>query len=130
MQGSSIRPLLEGSTPDDWQDAVYYRYWMHQAHHNVAAHYGIRTKTHKLIYYYADPLDQPGTESVARTGSSSSAPVLDLEPEWELFDLEKDPLEMNNVYRRPEYASVAKELTAKLHEMQARVGDSRHWSDQ
>ncbi|MCB0109782.1 MAG: sulfatase, partial [Caldilineaceae bacterium] len=43
MQGRSFRPLLQGTTPTDWREAMYYRYWMHKAHHNVYAHYGIRT---------------------------------------------------------------------------------------
>ena len=44
MQGRSARPLLTGKpAPADWPDAAYYRYWMHMAHHEVPAHYGIRT---------------------------------------------------------------------------------------
>ena len=57
-QGHSFTPLLEGETPDDWQTSMYYRYWMHKAHHNVYAHYGVRTHQHKLIYYYSDALGQ------------------------------------------------------------------------
>ena len=130
MQGNTIRTLLEGETPAKWQDAVYYRYWMHRAHHNVAAHYGIRTKTHKLIYYYADPMDQPGTDQgFAGAGRADQSATLDLEPEWELFDLGKDPLEMNSVYNDPEYAEVVRDLTAKLHELQSAVGDERHHTD-
>ncbi len=125
MQGNSIRPLLEGSTPEGWQDAIYYRYWMHRAHHNVAAHYGVRTKSRKLIYYYADPMGQPGTEQSA----GPNAPSLDLEPEWELFDLEKDPAEMNNVYGDPAYSDDVRELTKKLHDLQTTFGDERHPTD-
>ncbi|MGC9348844.1 MAG: sulfatase family protein, partial [Anaerolineae bacterium] len=33
MQGRSFRPLLHGETPADWRQAMYYRYWMHKAHH-------------------------------------------------------------------------------------------------
>ena len=111
FQGRSIRPLLQKQTPEDWRKAMYYRYWMHLSHHNVYAHYGLRTHRYKLIYYYADALDQPGAVDDPR------------EPEWELFDLEIDPLEMNSVYHDPEYADLVEELTAKLHEMQAEVGD-------
>jgi arylsulfatase A-like enzyme len=56
MQGESILPLMEGNTPDSWRKAVYYRYWQHLLHRDVTAHYGIRTKTHKLIYFYGQPL--------------------------------------------------------------------------
>ena len=35
VQGSSGRGILEGSTPDDWQKSLYYRYWMHTIGHKV-----------------------------------------------------------------------------------------------
>ena len=89
MQGRSIRPLVEGRPPSDWRRSMYYRYWMHLAHFNIPAHYGIRTERHKLIYYYGEALGSAGAidESTA--------------PEWELFDLENDPKEMQNVYHEP-----------------------------
>ena len=117
MQGRSIRPLLEGQTPEDWRTGMYYRYWMHKAHHNVYAHYGIRTLDYKLIYYYNDALGQEG--SIDET----------YEPEWELFDLRRDPNELNNVYADPEYADVVKELTDELHRLQAEVKDERYPKD-
>lgn len=52
MQGRSLRPLFEGRTLDDWRTSMYYRYWMHRPHFNVAAHYGVRTQRYKLIFYY------------------------------------------------------------------------------
>jgi hypothetical protein len=62
MQGTFVRPTARGrASPDDWQESMYYRYWMHDdGIHRVPAHYGVRTRTHKLICYYNDPLDQPG----------------------------------------------------------------------
>jgi arylsulfatase A-like enzyme len=117
MQGSSFRPLLHGETPEDWREAMYYRYWMHKAHHNVYAHYGLRTKTHKLIYYYSDALGQAG--AIDET----------YDPEWELFDLEADPYELNNVVDDPAYAGTVKELKDTLHQIQAEVGDERYYKD-
>ena len=118
MQGRSFLPLLLGRTPADWRQGMYYRYWMHgDGSHNVYAHYGIRTRRHKLIYYYADGLGQPGTGTETHP------------PEWELFDLEKDPRELNNVYDDPAYAGVAAELTRELHRLQAEVGDTRYVLD-
>jgi len=117
FQGRSIRPLLNGQTPEDWRQSMYYRYWMHKAHHNVYAHYGIRTHKHKLIYYYSDALGQPGT--IDET----------YEPEWELFDLEKDPCELNSVYNDPAYSNVVAHLTKELHRLQSEVGDARYEKD-
>lgn len=103
MQGRSLRPIFEGETPDDWRESMYYRYWMHLSHHHVPAHYGIRTHRYKLIYYYGEALGTSGSVNQST------------EPEWELFDLEKDPNEMCSVYDDPEYADVVKELTAELY---------------
>lgn len=116
MQGHSIRPLLQQNTPDDWRTGMYYRYWMHKAHHNVYAHYGVRTERYKLIYYYSDALGQAGAIDES------------YEPEWELFDLEKDPYEMNSVYHDPNYETVVKELTAELGRLQQEVSDSPYVS--
>ena len=96
---------------------MYYRYWMHKAHHNVYAHYGLRTHRYKLIYYYADALGQEGAIDESH------------EPEWELFDLENDPYELNSVYHDPAYAGIVRELTDQLHRMQAEVGDERYFKD-
>ncbi|MEN6404358.1 MAG: sulfatase/phosphatase domain-containing protein, partial [Armatimonadia bacterium] len=103
MDGRSIRPLWQGQTPDDWRQDFYYRYFMHcDGSHGVYAHYGLRSQRYKLIYYY-EPL--PGPQ------------------EWELFDLEKDPLELNNVYGQPEYAGVVNELEGRLKTLRKDVGD-------
>ncbi len=112
FQGYSIRPLFTDKVPEDWQQSMYYRYWMHLAHHYVSAHYGVRTKGYKLIYYYGEAMGQPCTIDESK------------EPEWELFDLKKDPKEMRNVYADPEYEGIVKQLKDELHELQCKVGDS------
>ena len=117
FQGRSFRALLHGETPADWRQTMYYRYWMHKAHHNVYAHYGIRTKRHKLIYYYSDALGQSG--AIDETYA----------PEWELFDLQKDPHELNNMFNNPAYAAVSGDLKETLHCLQAEVGDKRYPKD-
>ena len=111
MQGTSLRPLFNGETPDDWRTSMYYRYWMHLTHHYVPAHYGIRTHRYKLIYYYG--------EALGTTGSIDEPK----EPEWELFDLEKDPNEMCSVYDDPAYADIVTELTAELYRLKAEAKD-------
>ena len=112
MQGRSFRANLHGKTPSDWRASMYYRYWMHLADHYVPAHYGVRTRKYKLIFYYGLPLGRSG---------AIKTPT---DPEWELFDLQKDPHEMNNVYADPAYAPVVKELKAELLRLKAAVGDS------
>lgn len=120
FQGRSFRPLLQGKTPPDWPQALYYRYWMHGSggrSTNVYAHYGIRTKQYKLIYYYSDGLNQLGTNDET------------CEPEWELFDLLRDPRELHNMYDDPLYGDTVVELKRELHRIQEKVGDKRYAKD-
>ena len=95
-----IVPVLEGNTPEDWRDAHYYHYYEHPSEHDVRRHYGITTDKYKLIHFYYD---------------------MDV---WELYDLEKDPGEMNNVYGDSEYAEVQKELHKKLEELRVKYKDN------
>ena len=98
--------------PNDWRTATYYRYWMHMAHHDNPAHYGLRTAHYKLIFFYGLPLDAPGA-----VGDPTP-------PHWEFYDLEKDPNEMNNVYHDPAYAHVIQELKTELLRTKSQVGDT------
>ena len=108
MQGKSFKSICEtGKEPEGWKQEAYYRYWMHMAHHDNPGQMGIRTKTHKLIYYYGADY-----EGGYRTP-----------PGWELYDLEKDPNETVNQYDNPEFAGIVKELKARLGELRKDVGD-------
>jgi arylsulfatase A-like enzyme len=112
VQGRSFVPLLQGQTPDDWPTSMYYRYWMHNdPSHACPAHYGVRTRTHKLICYYNDPLGQLGARGPANA------------VEWELFDLQADPLEVNNIHGAPGTEALTARLLAELERLQAAVGD-------
>ena len=108
VQGRSFRQLLEtGHEPAGWKQEAYYRYWMHMVHHDNPAHVGIRTKTHKLIYYYG--CNQDG-------GYQTPAG-------WELYDLVNDPHETHNLYDDPASADLVSDLKQRLAETRRRVGD-------
>lgn len=111
MQGTSGKSMLRGETPTEWQTSMYYRYWMHMSRHKIVGHYGVRNERYKLIYYYGEALGASGTEDIS------------IPPEWELFDLENDPHEMQNAYSDPRYADVVEEMTAELDRLQAAAGD-------
>lgn len=126
MHGRSIRPILEtGKTPDDWRKATYYRYWMHLAHHWNPAHFGIRTDRYKLIFFYGLKNDGTGIQTP---------------PGWELYDLEKDPTEMNNLYDDPACKPVIADLKQQLLELRNQYDETdrkypaiqavidRHWN--
>jgi arylsulfatase A-like enzyme len=112
MDGQSVRATLAGDPSADTREAVYYRYWMHLAHHDVPAHYGLRTERYALAFFYGRPLDASGA-----VGEPSV-------PGWELYDLERDPSELNNVYDDPDYADVREELKRRLAERKAELGDT------
>jgi len=99
IQGESFRNIVNGKT-QQWRDAIYYTYYEYPSEHAVKRHYGICTDRYKLIHFYYD-ID-----------------------EWELYDLEKDPQEMNNVYNTAEYADVQKMMHSKLEERRKHYGDS------
>ena len=112
MQGRSLVPLLRGETPPDWRTSMYYRYWMHlDGSHGVWAHRGVRTHRHKLVHYYADGLGQPGTRDEPRP------------EEWELFDLEADPWELDSLHADSASADLRARLEAELSRLAAELGD-------
>lgn len=110
MQGRSLAPLLRGETPDDWRKSLYYRYYHSPGHHNTAAHYGVRTATHKLIYYWQKDA-------------------------YELFDLHKDPTEQHNLLfapedaRRPDVAQTFASLKAEITRLQSEFRDEGQYAD-
>ncbi len=112
MQGISGRSMLKGQPPEDWQRSLYYRYWDHGGH-NVCSHYGVRTETHKLVYF-----------SPFTPGMSGPAGEPYVEPYWELFDLLSDPNELRNVYDDPGYGDIRQELHGELDRLQRKYADT------
>jgi arylsulfatase A-like enzyme len=98
MQGRSLLRLLRGVTPADWRSAIYYRYYHDPGHHDTRAHYGVRTASHKLIYYWT-------------------------KRQWELFDLRADPQELRNLYGQPGQEAVTAELQATLARLREELED-------
>jgi arylsulfatase A-like enzyme len=98
MQGRSLLPVLRGKTPKDWRTSMYYRYYHDPGDHNTRAHYGVRTRTHKLIYYWK-------------------------KDQWELFDLVKDPGEMKNLYGQPGSEAITATLKTELQRLKRAVKD-------
>lgn len=113
MQGESFRKNLSEQTPKDWRKSIYYRYWMHgDPSCNVAAHFGVRTDRYKLIFYYAQPLGMSGTCEYPK-----------LSPQWELYDLESDSTEINNIYNDPSNRQLIKKLKKELLRLKKYYGD-------
>ena len=95
IQGVSLLPLLQNNeSPAGWRKSLYYHYYEYPGEHAVKRHYGIRTERYKLIHFY-DNIDS-----------------------WELYDLQNDAQEMNNIYDRPEYQTIVTELKSELKRLQ------------
>ena len=115
MQGRSLRPLVgapSGLGAADWRGSMLYTYYedswqlagkgrdalrdpsfAYFTAHRVSPHRGVRASRYKLIDYYRE------------------------NGYHELFDLEKDPEELRNVYGQPEYAAVQAELARELRRL-------------
>jgi len=98
MQGRSLLPVLRGRTPRNWRTSMYYRYYHDPGDHNTRQHYGVRTATHKLIYFWT-------------------------KDQWELFDLVRDPHEVRNLYGQPGLEKVTATLKAELSRLKRAVRD-------
>jgi arylsulfatase A-like enzyme len=119
MQGRSFWPDLLGTPAQPSAQGIYYRYWENDDFiHKAPAHYGYRTARYKLIYFYNAGLGLQG------------AGFYDYPPEWELYDLQSDPLEVNNVYHDPVYLDVREQLKIEMWLEQHRLGDRSHPSQQ
>jgi arylsulfatase A-like enzyme len=90
MQGDSFLPLLKGEHPANWRKEFYYEYYWESAFPQTPTQFAVRTAQYKYI---------------------RSQGVWDIN---QLYDLKKDPFELNNLIRKPEYQDVAKEMNEKL----------------
>jgi len=95
MQGRSLRPLLQGMSPNDWRDAVFYAYW-----DESPAHWGMRTARFKIVCF-------PQTEQI------------------EFYDLQADPREVRNVAGEQAYAHIIAFCRLRLTALMREVGISR-----
>ncbi|MGB3628386.1 MAG: sulfatase [Terracidiphilus sp.] len=105
MQGKSLLPILRGEAGSKGEPQFYYHYYEFGSPHWVAPHYGIKTERFKLISYYT-------------------------RNEWELFDLEKDPDEMESLFIdngrkvQPGYEAIAQDLVNQLKALRDRYKDT------
>ena len=79
--------------------------------HNAYSHYGIRNQRYKIIYWYNEGFDLPGTNQGGE------------DKEWELFDCQNDPLELFNVYSDPSYKKIIKRMKKELTKIMLEIGD-------
>ena len=105
MHGVSFKPLLKNKTPKDWQKGMYYHYYEFPYWHHVQPHYGIRTQKYTLAHFYYN---------------------IDV---WELYDLEADPSQMNNIINDPQYVNVIAELKIQLKDLMKKYENDKSLAD-
>lgn len=94
IQGQSMVDLWrnQGQPSAAWRDAIYYAYYENAAVHNVPVHDGVRTDRYKLMFF-------PRTR------------------EWNLFDLQEDPYEMQSVHDSPSYERILKAMQQRYRDL-------------
>ena len=92
IQGRSMMPLLRNPKASIRKSA-YYHFYEYPGEHSVLKHFGIRTSRYKLIRFY------------------------DHKNFWELYDLQKDPNEMNNLYGDKKYQTLTLDLKKQLKQL-------------
>ena len=106
--------------------------------HNLGnpAHFGIRTMKYKLIFFYGVDYEDPPRIDYWGSQADMVTP-----PGWELYDLEEDPFEMNNLYQNPAYADIIAGLKERLKKLREEINETdenfphikaiidKHWDD-
>lgn len=85
MQGASFLPVLQGK-PVPWKDRAFYEYYWEYDFPQTPTMFGVRTSRYKYIFNHG---------------------VWDAN---ELYDLQADPGEVNNLIRSPDHQEIAKQL--------------------
>ena len=98
IHGCSFLPLLKGENYEPNRDGIYYHYYEFPDEHNVKPHLGIRTERYKLIHFYEDDV-------------------------WELYDLQNDKNEMNNIYGKEGTEELTIVLKDKLEKLKEQYGE-------
>ena len=109
MQGRSWRPVLEGKERQG-REAWLYEYNWEKSYPFDPTQYGVRTARYKYIRY----------PDVGNT--DPDYPMKGELPYDELYDLEKDPLEMRNIAKDPAAAAVLRDMQALLKRLAEETG--------
>lgn len=137
LPGRSLTPLFKaGDKVKGWRNSIYYHYYDYPTYHMVRKHDGVRTDRYKLIHFYgAGGLDavkenkyqhQPGTREYNCMTYLNSLGYFDPKDSAvnynELYDLQADPHEQNNLYGKPGYEKITKQLQKQLTDYRKSIG--------
>lgn len=137
LPGRSLTPLFKaGDKVKGWRNSIYYHYYDYPTYHMVRKHDGVRTDRYKLIHFYGEGgLDavkenkyqrQPGTREHGCMTYLTSLGYFEPKDSAvnynELYDLQADPHELNNLYGKPGYEKITKQLQKQLNDYRKSIG--------
>lgn len=137
LPGRSLTPLFKaGDKVKGWRNSIYYHYYDYPTYHMVRKHDGVRTDRYKLIHFYGEGgLDavkenkyqrQPGTREHGCMTYLTSLGYFEPKDSAvnynELYDLQADPYELNNLYGKPGYEKITKQLQKQLTDYRKSIG--------
>ncbi len=129
MPGRSLVPVLaKGDNVKNWRQSIYYHYYDYPTYHMVRKHDGVRTERYKLIHFYGkgglDAVSEnkyqnvPGTREYGTMKGLESIGYFEPKDEavdyCELYDLQADPHEQNNIFGKPGTEKIMKQLQREL----------------
>ena len=94
VDGASFLPAIEGRPYSNGREEVY---CVFDRHFTVANQRMVRTRTHQFTFNSGDP--------------------------GELYDLQRDPYQLNNVYGQPEYEDVRRDLMRRMDSYMVDLND-------
>ncbi|MFC1717634.1 sulfatase [Candidatus Poribacteria bacterium] len=135
FHGGSFKGIIDQESPQDWRDEIYAAHTFHE----ITNYYPmrvVRTKKHKFIWNIAHPLTYSSASDLWSASSWQGALRDGLEmygkrsieaymhrPRFELYDLEQDPDEVNNLAEKPEYAALVDGFCHELRAFQSKTND-------
>lgn len=137
LPGRSLTPIFKaGDKVKGWRNSIYYHYYDYPTYHMVRKHDGVRTDRYKLIHFYGEGgLDavkenkyqrQPGTREHGCMTYLTSLGYFEPKDSAvnynELYDLQADPHELNNLYGKPGYEKITKQLQKQLTDYRKSIG--------
>lgn len=137
LPGRSLTPLFKaGDKVKGWRNSIYYHYYDYPTYHMVRKHDGVRTDRYKLIHFYgAGGLDAVKENKYQRQSGTREHGCMTyltslgyFEPKDsavnynELYDLQADPHELNNLYGKPGYEKITKQLQKQLNDYRKSIG--------
>lgn len=97
LDGQSVLPAMQGDCTPNGRDDIY---CVFDRHFTIANQRMVRTKTHQFTFNPSDI--------------------------GELYDLDKDPFQLNNLYGDPAYHHVCKDLMARMEHHMKKLGDAQY----